>query len=97
MENNKIPQLPQNCRMYMIDGKSGQPVGRMEFLVADGQLAMQAEQLEQFFRAQGNDIRIVAGVAPIQPELAEISLKLDKIIEIIGGSNDRDKSAEVSR
>lgn len=89
MENNKIPQLPQNCRMYMIDGKSGQPVGRMEFLVADGQLAMQAEQLEQFFRAQGNDIRIVAGVAPIQPELAEISLKLDKIIEIIGGGNDR--------
>lgn len=69
----------------------------MEFLVADGQLAMQAEQLEQFFRAQGNDIRIVAGVAPIQPELAEISLKLDKIIEIIGSSNDRDKSAEVSR
>ena len=97
MENNKIPQLPQNCRMYMIDGKSGQPVGRMEFLVADGQLAMQAEQLEQFFRAQGNDIRIVAGVAPVQPELAEISLKLDKIIEIIGGNNDRDKSAEVSR
>ena len=69
----------------------------MEFLVADGQLAMQAEQLEQFFRAQGNDIRIVAGVAPIQPELAEISLKLDKIIELIGSSNDRDKSAEVSR
>lgn len=69
----------------------------MEFLVADGQLAMEAEQLEQFFRAQGNDIRIVAGVAPIQPDLAEISLKLDKIIEIIGGNNDRDKSAEVSR
>ena len=97
MENNKIPQLPQNGRMYMIDGKSGLPVGRMEFLVADGQLAMQAEQLEQSFRAQGNDIRIVAGVAPIQPELAEISLKLDKVIEIIGGSDDRDKSAEVSR
>lgn len=75
---------PVNYRYNFIN-RNGNNVGRLDLLISLDETPKLAHSLQQFFDGEGVDVIIVGGVAPVNPELAEISQKLDRLIEIESG------------